>query len=102
MKVAATTKAKNTEVLGRCRQGGFVVAAVRLCAALSRCVKSIGNQIQQNPCNVLWENIDFAGVAIKSPFQLDIEALLLSARPVIGEVEAFLDERIDIDRPVLT
>ena len=41
-------------------------------------------------------------VGIKRPFQLDIEALLLGARPVIGEVEAFLDESVDIDRPVLT
>ena len=33
--------------------------------------------------------------------QSDIEALLLGPRPVIGEVEAFLDEGVDIDRPVL-
>ena len=34
--------------------------------------------------------------------QRDIEALLLGPRPVIGEIEAFLDEGIDIDKPVLT
>ena len=41
-------------------------------------------------------------VGIKRLFQLDIEALLLGPRPVIGEVEAFLDESVDIDGPMLT
>ena len=41
-------------------------------------------------------------VGSKDLFQRDIEALLLGPRPVIGEIEAFLDERIDIDGPVLT
>ena len=35
-------------------------------------------------------------------FQHDLEALLLGPRPVIGEIETFLNESIDIDRPVLT
>ena len=38
---------------------------------------------------------------IKRPFQRDIKALLLGARAVIGEIEALLDESVDIDRPVL-
>ena len=33
---------------------------------------------------------------------IDIEPLLLGPRPVIGEVEAFLDEGVDIDHPMLT
>ena len=34
--------------------------------------------------------------------QRDIKALLLGPRAVIGEIEAFLDEGIDIDRPMFT
>ena len=34
---------------------------------------------------------------IERLLQRDIEALLLGARAVIGEVEALLDERIDVD-----
>ena len=41
-------------------------------------------------------------VGIKRLFQRDIEALLLGPRPVIGEIEAFLDEGVDIDGPMLT
>ncbi len=37
----------------------------------------------------------------RSRLQRDVEAGLLGARAVIGEVEAFLDQRIDIGRPVL-
>jgi len=87
-------------VLGHCRQGGLVVAAVGLCSALSGSVKPVGNQIEQNPRNILWENVGFASIGIKRLFQLDIEPLLLSTRPVIGKIEAFLDERIDIDSPM--
>ena len=38
---------------------------------------------------------------IKRPLQRDVEALLLGPRPVIGEIEAFLDEGVDIDGPML-
>ena len=41
-------------------------------------------------------------VGIKRSLQRDIEALLLGPRPVIGEIEALLDEGIDIDEPVFT
>ena len=34
--------------------------------------------------------------------QRDIEALLLGPRAVIGEIEAFFDQGVDIDEPVLT
>ena len=37
---------------------------------------------------------------IEGPLQGDIEALLFGPRPVIGEIEALLDEGIDIDGPV--
>ena len=40
-------------------------------------------------------------VSVKGPLQRDIEALLLGPSPVIGEIEALLDQRVDIDRPVL-
>jgi hypothetical protein len=39
------------------------------------------------------------GSRIKGPFQADIETLLLRSRAVIGQVDRFLDEGIDIDRP---
>ena len=35
-------------------------------------------------------------------FQSDVKALLLGPRPVIGKIEALLDESIDIDRSVFT
>jgi hypothetical protein len=35
-----------------------------------------------------------------SRLQSDVEALLLGPRTVIGEVQAFLDEGVDIDKSV--
>ena len=45
--------------------------------------------------------IDLTGGRVKGPLQSDIEALLLGPRPVIGEIEALLDQGVDIDRPML-
>jgi hypothetical protein len=50
----------------------------------------------------LWENVGFAGIGIKRLFHFDIEALLLGPSPMIGEIEAFLDEGVNIDGPMLT
>jgi hypothetical protein len=41
------------------------------------------------------------GSRVNGPFQCDIETLLLSPRTLIGQINCFLDEGIDIDRPVL-
>ena len=51
--------------------------------------------------DLLREQIDLTGGGVKGPLQRDIEALLLGPRPVIGEIEALLDQGVDIDRPVL-
>ena len=45
---------------------------------------------------------DLTGGRVKGPFQGDSEALLLGAGAMIGQVEALLDESVDIDRPVLS
>ena len=51
---------------------------------------------------ISWGNTSTSPAAgIKRPFQRDVEALLLGPRAVIGEIEAFLDHGVDIDRPVL-
>ena len=42
------------------------------------------------------------GSRVKGPFQGDSEALLLGPRSVIGEIEALIDQGVDIDRPMLS
>ena len=51
--------------------------------------------------DLLREAVNLTGSRIKRLFQGDIETLLLRSRTVIGQIERFLDEGIDIDRPVL-
>ena len=90
------------EVLGRSGQRRFVVAAVELRLALGRGIEAVGDQVEQNPGNLLREQINLAGGRIEGPRQRDVEALLLSPRPVIGENEALLHESVEIDSPVLS
>ena len=42
-------------------EGWLVIAAIGFCSAFGRCVESVGNQIEQNPGNVLREHVDLAG-----------------------------------------
>ena len=91
-----------TEVFGRGSKGRLVVAAICFRLALGRCIEAVQNKVQQRPCDVLREYVGFTGRRIKRPFQRDIEALLLGPRPVLGKVEALLNEGVDIDRPMLT
>ena len=90
------------EVLGGGSKRWLVIAAICFRSALGRCIKAIRNQIKQSPCDVLREDVGCTGGRIKGSLQGDIEALLFGPRPVIGEIEAFLDEGVDIDGPVLT
>src|SRR4029453_18907629 len=63
-----------------------------------RCrVKPVRNQVQKDPCNILWKDVGLASLRIKRSLQSNIEALLFGARAVIGEIKAFLDQGIDID-----
>jgi NHL repeat len=89
------------KILSRGRERGLTVASIRF--SLFRCrVKAVGDQVEQRPRNLLWEQIGLTGGRVKGPLQGDIEALLLGAGTVIGQIEALLHESIDIDRPVLS
>src|ERR1700682_4457924 len=90
-----------TEVLGRDSEGGLV-ASIRFRFALRRRVEAIRDQVKQHPRNLLREKIDLARGRIKGTLQGDIESLFLGPRSVIGQIEALLDDSIDIDRPVLS
>ena len=85
------------------RRGGQnrleAIAVLRLAPACR--VEAVRDQVDQHPRDVLRKNVGGAGGGIQGPFERDIEALLLGARAVIGEVEALLDERIDVDDPML-
>jgi hypothetical protein len=50
----------------------------------------------RSPRNLARKQIDLTGSRIKRPLQLDIEAPLLRPSAVIGTIETFLDESIDI------
>src|SRR5262245_61392323 len=90
------------KALGRGSEGWYVIASIRFGLALDRCIEAIRDQVQKCPSNVLREQVNLARRRIKGPLQGDVEALFLGPRPVPGEVEAFLNNGIDIDDAVFT
>src|SRR5262249_42213026 len=82
------------EVLGHRNEGGLVVASIRFHLTLRRCIKTVRDQVEKYPRDVLGKYIGLASSRIKKSLQCDVEALLFGARPVPGEIEAFLDEAL--------
>ena len=60
-------------------------------------VETVGNHVEQNPGDLLREDVGFPSLRIEGPLQGDLKALLLGPRPVISEIEALLDQGVDID-----
>ena len=87
------------EAFGHSRNGRLEPVAAFLSLALGRRIEAVCDQVQENPRDLLGEDIDFTGRGVKGPLQSDIEALFLGSRTVVGEIEALLDDCIDIDQP---
>ena len=76
--------------------------AVRLRFALDSGVEAVRDQVEKNPCDFLRKDVYLASRRIEGSLQPDVEPLLLGAGTVIGKIDSFIDEGIDIDRPVLS
>src|SRR5215831_8747325 len=81
------------KVFRRGREGRLVDFAAGQ-SFVPRCVNSIGNQIEQNPCDFLREDVNLSRTRIKRLLDHDIEILFLGPCPMIGKLEAFLDNCI--------
>src|SRR5215472_12138214 len=67
-----------------------------LTAAQASGIETIADEVEEYPGHVLWDDIDWWDIAIKVALQSDVEALILSAGAVIGEVHRLIDERVQI------
>jgi hypothetical protein len=90
-----------TEILGRGSERLLVVASIRFSLTLRRRIEAVRDQIQEYSRDPLRETVNFTCGRIQRTLERDVEPLLLGPRPVIGEVEALLDQGVDIDWPVL-
>src|SRR5437868_6716590 len=64
-------------------------------------IKAVRDQIEEDAGDFLRIEIDHAGLRIEVALERDVEAGFLRARAVVGEIEALLDDRIDLGGPVL-
>jgi len=66
-----------------------------------RGVEAVAEQVQENPRDVLRVDLDRRDAFAEIPFQRDIEALILRAGAVVGEVQRLIDQRVQIDHAPL-
>src|SRR5260370_660074 len=59
--------------------------------ALIRGIEPIAEQVEKDARHLLWRDLDWVQALGVVAFQSDVEALVLSAGAVIGEVQGFLD-----------
>src|SRR4051812_32885234 len=84
------------------QEGRLISTAVYFVLAFHRRIKAVRYEIEKHAGNLLREEIDLASSWIQRPLQRDIEPLLFSPSTVIGQIEAFLDNGIYVDEPVLS
>src|SRR5262245_8515563 len=84
----------------RGHHGWFVAIAVSLGSTLCCRIKAVREQVQKHPRDILGKYVGLASGRVECRLHGTIEALFLSSCTVIGEIEAFLDQGIDIDDPV--
>ena len=75
-----------SEISRRDAQGWLEVRVASLPLAFGAGIEAIAEQVQTHPSNVLGDNFDRGQPGSVILFQRDIEALILSPAPVIGEV----------------
>src|SRR6516165_10552031 len=89
------------EALRRRRESRLIAIATILLFAFGRRIEAVGDQVQESPRDLLRKYIDLTGGRIEGPLHIDVEALLLGAGTMIGEIKALLDECVDVDWPML-
>src|SRR5262249_45817 len=90
------------KAFGRGRERRLVVSTTNLRPAPGCRIEAVCNHIQKSAPNVLRENVCSTGSRIKGLLDFDFKTLRLGPRSVPCEIEAFLNQRIDINHPMLT
>src|SRR5262249_36913984 len=65
--------------------------------ALGGGIEAIAEKVQTDTGNVLRDKLDRSGRVGKISLQRDVEARILGAATVIGEVQRFVDQAVEID-----
>src|SRR4029078_13577019 len=89
------------EALRRSGQDRLVAIATRFRLAFCRRIKTIRDHVEEGAGDVLRKDFGLACGRIKRALDGDFETLLLRPRTAPGEVQDFLDNRIDVDTPML-
>src|SRR6516164_6105778 len=87
------------EAFGRSRDCWLKPIAAFPRLAPGRGIKPIRNQVEKYASDFLGKSLDFPSRGVEGSLQRNSEPLLLGASAVVGEIEALLDESVDIDEP---
>src|SRR5262249_29838404 len=67
-------------------------------AALGNGIESVADEVEEHATDILRHNLDRRQIAVEVEFQCDLEIPVLCPGAVIGEVQALLDQRVQIGR----
>src|SRR5215469_6884104 len=85
------------EILRRYLQSGLELGVAPLPLALGGGIEAIAEQIEADAGDVLGGKFDRSNFVGKISLQRDVEARILGAATVIGEVQGLLDQAVEID-----
>ena len=89
------------EIARRHRQGRPELRVAALALALGGGIEAIAEQVEEHAGHLLRHQFDRGEAAVVIALQRDVEALILGAGTVVGEVQGLLDQVVEIDLPAL-
>src|SRR5262249_40351236 len=85
----------------RGHQGWFIAIVFSLGSTPGCRIKAVRDQVQKHPRDILRKYVGLPSGRVERLLHGDVEALFLSSSTVIGEIEAFFDQDVDINDSVL-
>src|SRR6266705_5201572 len=83
------------EIAGRYRQQRPKRAVTALLRPLVSGIEAVAEQVQEHPSHLLRRQLDLAQVAVIVLLKIDVEALILGAGTVIGEVQSLVEQHVE-------
>src|SRR5215470_6369443 len=77
-------------------------SAIVLAAALGDRIETVADEVKEHAAHILRHDLDRREIAVEVELQSDLEILVLCSGAMIGEVQALLDECIQIGRLPVT
>jgi hypothetical protein len=85
------------EIARRHLERRLEIRLARLAPALVGGIEAVAKQVEEDAGDILRHELNGGRIYVQLALQVNVEILVLAARPMIGEVQRLLHQRVDVD-----